>query len=202
MSLPKLTYFDMAASRGEECRLAFVIAGVPFEDRRIKREDWPTMKATTPYGSLPLLEMPGHAPLGQSNAILTLIGRIHGLHPIDPFEAARHEAMMGHVEDLRATVSPTMRIKDEAERKTARELLADVYLPAWGRHAEAHIGDGPFFGGARPSVVDTKLHMTVRWFKSGALDHIPASVFDAFPKLNRVHDAVRDLDAVKDWYAR
>jgi glutathione S-transferase len=202
MSLPKLTYFDMAASRGEECRLAFVIAGVPFEDRRIKREDWPAMKPTTPFGSLPVLELPGHPPLAQSNAILVLIGRLHGLHPIDPYEAARHEAMMAHVEDLRANVSPTMRLKDEAEKKAAREALAENYIPVWGKHAEAQLGDGPFFGGLRPNVVDTKIHMTLRWFKGGALDHIPATVLDAFPKLNRVHDAVRDLEAVKAWYAR
>lgn len=35
MSKPKLTYFDAPASRGEECRLALHIAGVPFEDNRI-----------------------------------------------------------------------------------------------------------------------------------------------------------------------
>ena len=202
MSLPKLTYFDMAASRGEECRLAFVIAGVPFEDRRIKREDWPAMKPTTPFGSLPVLELPGQPPLAQSNAILALIGRLHGLHPIDPYEAARHEALMAHVEDLRATITPTMRLKDDAEKKAAREVLSETYIPAWGKYAEAQIGDGPFFGGLRPNVVDTKIHMTLRWFKGGALDHIPATVLDAFPKLNRVHDAVRDLDAVKAWYAR
>jgi len=202
MSLPKLTYFDMAASRGEECRLAFVIAGVPFEDRRIKREDWPAMKPTTPFGSLPVLELPGQPPLAQSNAILVLIGRLHGLHPIDPYEAARHEALMAHVEDLRATITPTMRLKDEAEKKAAREALSENYIPAWGQYAEAQIGGGPFFGGLRPNVVDTKIHMTLRWFKGGALDHIPATVLDAFPKLNRVHDAVRDLDAVKAWYAR
>ena len=45
MTKPKLTYFDSAASRGEECRLAFSIAGVDFEDERIKRGDWAALKA-------------------------------------------------------------------------------------------------------------------------------------------------------------
>lgn len=202
MSKPKLTYFDAPVSRGEECRLALHIAGVEFEDNRIKSADWPALKPKTPFGSLPVLEMPGHPPLAQSNAILGLIGRLHGLHPKDPFEAARHEAMMCHVEDLRAHVSPTLRIKDEGEKKRTREQLASDYLPAWGSSAEKQLGEGPFFGGATLHVVDLKLCVALRWFRSGVLDHIPATVFTPFPKLNRLHDAVLDHGRVKDWYAR
>jgi hypothetical protein len=51
-------------------------------------------------------------------------------------------------------------------------------------------------------VVDFKLHMTVRWFRSGALDHIPNTIFSDFPKLNRVSDAVADHPRVKEWTAR
>ena len=56
MSKPKLTYFDGAWSRGEECRLAVHVAGVDFEDRRIKREEWLDLKPETPFGSLPRRE--------------------------------------------------------------------------------------------------------------------------------------------------
>jgi glutathione S-transferase len=203
MSKPKLTYFDAPVSRGEECRLALHVAGVDFEDVRIKREEWPALKPTTPFGSLPVLELPGQPPLAQSNAILTLIGRRHGLHPKDDFEAARHEAILCHVEDLRANVGPTLRITDEAEKKKAREALASTYLPAWGAFAEKQIvGDGPFFGGAKLQVADIKLHMAVRWLASGIVDHIPATIFDAFPKLMRVHTAVKDDARIKAWYAK
>jgi glutathione S-transferase len=202
MEKPKLVYFDAAASRGEECRLALHCAGVPFEDVRIKREDWPALKPTTPFGSLPVLHMPGKPPLAQSNAILTLIGRQHGLHPQDLFEAARHEAVMGAVEDLRGHVAPTLRIADEAEKRKAREALAAGYLPTWGEKAEQQMGEGPFFAGAKLHVVDIKLYIIVRWFVSGVLDHIPATIFAPHKKLMRVHDAVRDDDRVKAWYAK
>jgi glutathione S-transferase len=202
MSKPKLTYFDAPMSRGEECRLALHIAGVDFEDHRVKREEWLSLKPTTPFGSLPVLEMAGHPPLAQSNAILVLVGRLHGLHPKDDFEAARHEATMQHVEDLRANVSPTMRMKDEDEKKRAREQLTSAYLPTWAANAEKQIGDGPFFGGGALQVVDLKIFMAMRWLQSGVLDHIPATVLDAFPKLNRVCAAVRDHAGVKGWYAK
>src|SRR3954464_10088965 len=199
MSKPRLIYFDAPVSRGEECRLALHIAGVDFEDVRIKGAEWPALKPQTPYGGLPVLELPGHPPLAQSNAILVLIGRKHGMHPTDEFEAARHEGMMQHVEDLRGVVGPTIRMA-EAEKKKVREGIAADYLPAWARFAEKNIPGEPFFGGAKLSVVDLKLHMAVRWFIGGKVDYIPAMIFEAYPKLIRVHDAVRDHPGVKSWY--
>lgn len=199
---PKLIYFDAPMSRGEECRLALHVGGIDFEDVRIKREDWPALKPKMPFGALPVFEVAGQPPLAQANAILVLVGRQNGLHPQDDFEAARHEAMMCHVEDLRAALLPSLRISDEAEKKTAREALVASYLPTWGANAEKHIGDGPFFGGAKIQVVDFKLHMAVRWFAGGKVDHVPATIFSSFPKLTRLHDAVRDDARVKAWYAR
>jgi glutathione S-transferase len=202
MSKPRLIYFDAPVSRGEECRLALHIAGVPFEDVRVKTDEWPARKPTTPFGALPILEMPGHPPLAQTNAILVLIGRRYGLHPADDFEAARHEAMMCHVEDLRANLGPTLRITDEAAKKKAREEIAASYLPTWAANAEKQIGEGPFFAGGKLHVVDLKLHLAVRWITGGKLDHIPASVFSPYPKLLRASDAVKDDARVKAWYAK
>ena len=201
MSKIRLIYFDAPVSRGEECRLAVHLAGVDFEDVRISGAQWATMKESTPYGGLPVLELPGRAPLAQSNAILVMIGRLHGLHPKDDFEATRHEGMMQHVEDLRAVVGPTIRMGD-AEKKAVREAIARDYLPSWGRYAEKNIVAEPFFGGAKLHVVDLKLHMAVRWFVGGKVDHIPATIFDGCPKLMRVHDAVRDHADIKAWYAK
>ena len=203
MAKPRLIYFDAPVSRGEECRLALHLAGIDFEDVRIARDDWKALKPLTPFGSLPVLEIPGQPPLGQTNAILVLIGRRHDLHPRDDFEAARHEAVMGHVEDLRAHVSPTLRISDEGEKQQARQALAETYLPAWAAFAEKQIADsGPFFAGDKLHVVDLKLHRAVHWIASGIIDHIPATVFAGFPRLNRVYAAVNDHEGVKAYYAK
>ncbi len=75
MTRPRLIYFDFAGSRGEECRIALHLAGVDFEDVRIRSAEWPALKPKTPFGSLPILEIPGKPPLAQSNAILVYIGR-------------------------------------------------------------------------------------------------------------------------------
>ena len=201
MTKPRLIYFDAPVSRGEECRLALHLAGIDFEDVRISTAEWLAMKESTPYGGLPVLELPGKPALAHSNAILVLIGRRHGLHPADDFEAARHEGMMQHVETLRAVVSPTLRM-EEHEKKAAREALVAGYLPAWARAAERNILNAPFFGGDKLQVVDLKLHMAVRWFIGGRVDYIPSTIFADYPGLVAVHDAVRDHPGVKAWYAR
>ena len=201
MSKAKLIYFDAPVSRGEECRLALHLAGIDFEDARISSSAWPTMKEQTPYGGLPVLELPGRPALAHSNAILVLIGRQHGLHPTDDFEAARHEGMMQHVEDLRAALAPTMRVGD-AEKRVARETLVAGFLPAWAGHAERNIPGAPFFSGTKLQVVDVKLHMAVRWFAGGKVDYIPATIFARYPKLIAVFEAVRDHPGVKSWYAK
>lgn len=203
MTKPKLTYFDAPVSRGEECRLALHVAGVEFEDERLSREQWLARKPSSPFGAVPIFEVPGHPPLGQSNAILTLIGRRHGLHPNDDFEAARHEAVMHHIEDLRAQIGMTMRMSDADEKKRAREQLVAGYIPSWAASLERQIAeDGPFFGGNAVHVVDFKILMIVRWLRSGVLDHIPPAVVADHRKINRVHDAVDAHPAVRAWYAR
>lgn len=199
---PTLTYFDAPVSRGEECRLALHAAGIEFHDDRVPFADWAARKPTMAYGAMPVLQWPGQPEIAHSNAILTLIGRRHGLHPTDDFEAARHEGMMIFCEELRGHVSPTLRMPD-AEKKAAREALAQTYLPQWGAIAERHIAaDGPFFAGAKLQVVDLKLYMIVKWFNGGRVDHIPADIFAPFPRLTRVHDAVAAHPTTVAWYAR
>jgi glutathione S-transferase len=101
MNKPRLIYFDAPVSRGEECRLALHLAGLEFDDVRVAQADWPALKPATPFGGLPVLELPGLPPLGQSNAILVFIGRRHGLHPKDDFEAALNRVYAAVREDER-----------------------------------------------------------------------------------------------------
>jgi glutathione S-transferase len=201
--MPKLSYFDFPGARGEECRLALHLAGIAFEDDRVK--DWPARKEQAPWGTLPTFDVEGRGVLGQTNAILVYIGREHRLHPTDTWQAALHEDLMGAVEDLRSTALPLLRITDPEERRKAREEFASGYLQRWGQAAErrlTELGAGPFAAGEDIHVVDLKLYMIVRWFASGNVDHVPRDVFAAFPRLTGVYQAVAEHPKIVAWYAR
>ena len=202
MALPKVTYFDFAGSRGEEVRLALTLAGMAFEDNRVDREAFLRMKSDLPFGSLPTFEIEGRGVFGQSNAILRLIGRKHGLHPEEAFEGARHDALMDAAEDLRQRINPTARIQDPAEKKAARLALAADYIPMWAACVERQLGKGPFVAGDKINVADLKLFMVHKWLSSGGVDDIPTDIFASCLKLTALAAAVKSYPAIVAWYAR
>lgn len=195
-----LSYFDFNGGRGEDCRLALHAAGVAFTDNRIKGPQWPEMKASTPWGALPVLDVDGQK-IGQSNAILTFIGRSTGQHPADPWQTARHEAIMAACEELRHDVENVMGEKDPDKRKAAREEMAAGLLQRYAARFEAQIGDGPFIGGESMNVADLKLFVVMRWLRGGVIDHVPTTVLDGYKKLQALFDAVQAHPAAVDWYA-
>ena len=197
----KLTYFDFSGSRGEECRLALYAAGADFEDNRLSREAWAELKPKTPFGGLPLLEVEGRPPLAQSNAILAYIGREHGLHPSEPWAAARHEAILHAVEDLRAAMAPLSRVKDEEEKKRTRAEFVAGYLHTWASNLEQQI-EGPFVAGDTLHVADIKLFVICHSLSSGIYDHIPTTVLTPYPKLSALYAAVAAHPRVAQWRAR
>lgn len=191
-----LTYFDFDASRGLECRLALTVANIPFEDHRIGRADWAAMKPTVPFGALPVLQHDGGT-LAQSNAILRFVGATSGLHPTDPWTAAEHDALLQSVEDLRAKV-PGRGLSDE-DKKTAREEFAAGWLTRWATTVNDRIV-GPFVQGEQIHVVDLKLFTILRAYLTGGYDHIPASLFDAFPAIKALYAAVEEHPAVQAYF--
>src|SRR6266852_2625949 len=119
----KLTYFDFHGGRGEPARLALSIAGILFEDDRVPGADWPRRKPSTPFGSLPVLEVDG-AIVTQSNGINRYVGKLADLYPSDPWQAALCDEAMEAVEDITSEVSATFSLPED-QKKAQRQALAD-----------------------------------------------------------------------------
>ncbi len=79
MSKMRLYYFD-GPGRAESIRLLLTQACVPFEDIRIKREDWPKMKDKFELKQVPALEVDGKL-YTQTYAILEYLGARYGYLP-------------------------------------------------------------------------------------------------------------------------
>ncbi|MCO4771624.1 MAG: glutathione S-transferase family protein [Deltaproteobacteria bacterium] len=194
-----LTYFNFDASRGLECRLALTIAGVPFEDVRLKREQWPETKLTMPYGALPVLEIDGKK-LAQSTAILRYLGSQHGMHPADAWTASQHDSLMQSVEDLRHKMPGGRGMPDE-EKKEKREAFSAGWLTRWAATIDDQL-QGPYLEGETLHVADLKLYTVLRAFMTDNYDHIPATFFDPWPSIRTFYEAVDAHEGVRAWLDR
>ncbi|XP_061162763.1 glutathione S-transferase 1-like [Saccostrea echinata] len=98
-----LTYFD-ARGRAEPARMIFAVAGIPFEDRRIKQEDWSVFKSQTPAGSLPILEKDGQT-ITQSLVIYRHLARSFGLDGETILDKARVEEILEYLIEVKTAWS-------------------------------------------------------------------------------------------------
>lgn len=198
----KLTYFDFDGGRGETPRLALSIGGVPFEDHRLKPGEWPTLKPSTPYGGLPVLEVDGQT-LAQSGAVARYVGRLAGLYPEDALQAAFCDEILDAVEEIGGKFGPSMSVKDEAEKKRLREELTEGpltrYLKALAQRLEAR--GGSFFADGRLTVADLRFFVWMRHLRSGRLDYVPTDLAERIaPALVSHFERVQNDAGVKAYY--
>jgi len=174
----RLSYFDFDGGGGETARLALSIGGIAFEDDRIGFEDWPRRKAEMPFGAVPVLEVDGRQ-VAQSNGINRFVGKLAGLYPDDPWQAAVCDEVMDAVNDIGGKVFATFELSD-AEKKAQREALVAGALPLFlnGLRRRLEEQGGRYFADGRLTVADLKIYIWIRHLRSGALDHIPVDLVE------------------------
>ena len=202
--MPKLilTYFDFDGGRGEAARLAMHLAGIAFEDKRIAGKDWPALRDKTPFQSMPVLEVDGKV-ITQSNTLNRYLGKLAGLYPKDDWQAALVDEVMDAVDDISTKIATTMALEGEAKKK-AREALVAGPIPRFLQQIEALLeaGGGEWFVEKRLTVADLKCFLSVRWLKSGALDHIPADIVDQHAPLLAKHlEWIKNHPKIAAYYA-
>ncbi|CAP37609.1 Protein CBR-GST-5 [Caenorhabditis briggsae] len=125
----KLTYFN-GRGAGEVIRQIFAHAGQDFEDVRVTMEQWPELKAGTPFGQLPYLEVDGK-PLAQSHAIARYLAREFKLNGQCPWEEAQVNALSDQFKDYSSEAKPYFYAKMGFGPGDVETLKKDVFLPAF-----------------------------------------------------------------------
>jgi len=187
----KLHYFDMNGGAGEPIRNAFRLAKISFEDIRVKREDWPSLKVDAVkcvFGQMPLLEMDGQF-FAQSMAILRYVGKVSGLYPADPVEALRVDELLDAVIDIRTKISPTYALPD-AERIAARQKLVETFIRPHLERMESRVGKSGFAVGSSLTIADLALANDISGYRSGRLDGISPSVGDGLVAIDKIIESV------------
>jgi len=157
----KLYYFDLRA-RAEVARLLFTTAGVPFEDVRVKSEDWPAMKKKMPFGQMPVLEIDGKM-LPQGRAINYYLAREFKLYGANNWESAQIDVVGELMFDLFKPYAETVMFeKDEAKKAAATKKFFGETAPPIMERMEEMLkknkgGDG-FFVGDKISMADLAVY--------------------------------------------
>ncbi|RHY33119.1 hypothetical protein DYB32_001963 [Aphanomyces invadans] len=190
------------AGRAETVRLALTIGGVPFEDHRFQREEWPALKQTLPFKQVPALTVDGQV-LCQSHAIARYAGSLAGLYPTENrLDACRVDEISDFCEDVMQKVAPSFREADPAKKKAMREELAATTFPEMFGMLDARLAsygsNGPWFLNSI-TIADLDVYCFVSMMKSGFLDDIPTTICDGYPKIMAIYNAVAAHPAVVAW---
>ena len=198
----KLTYFDTDGGRGESIRLALYLGGIKFEDNRISFQTFAATKDQYPFGCVPVMEVDGEI-ITQSNTMNRYIGRLTGLWPGDPWQAALCDETMDVIEDIVEKIMPTFFISDEEEKKTARQLLVDgkltLYLQSLAQMLTARGGE--YFSDGRLTVADLKVFIWLKGLVSGNLDYVPTDlVQQKTPQLAEFYQRIKTHEKIGQYY--
>ncbi|CAJ0566489.1 unnamed protein product, partial [Mesorhabditis spiculigera] len=127
---------------------------VDFEDNRIKKENWAVLKPTTPFGTLPILEVDGKE-LGQSKAIYRYLGKQFGnFAGADEFESAQIDQWVDQLQDYDTAMRPWSAVGSDKEKlyKEVAEPTRDHHFPLIVKQLKAN-GSG-FLVGSKVSWAD------------------------------------------------
>jgi len=152
------------------------------------------LKSSTPFDGIPILKI-GDKTYSQSCALLRFVGKQAGLYPQDALQALCTDEVIDAIEDfVSSKIVPTMRAAED-QKKTMREEIANVSGPHFLGQLEKVLarngcGAHPWVNGSDMiSIGDLKLYYFVTWVKSGILDHIPATLCDAYPHIIASYNA-------------
>ena len=218
----KLTYFDIQGV-AEKVRLALVLNGIPFEDERISREQWASLKPTAKYGQLPLMTIDGGEPISQSDAMLRYVGRLGDskLYPRDAASELRIDEVVGLAGDLDRAWLPRLMVslmpttlghpEKFGETSEGQEVIRKVRtdfvendLPKFLTYFTSILesNGNAFFCGPNPTIADCVILPQLARFRAGFIDHVPTTCLDGFPVIIAWIDRMMAIPEVAAWYRK
>jgi glutathione S-transferase len=141
--------------------IAITEKGVPFERVYVdlaRKPDW--FLAVSPLGKTPVL-LVGDRPIFESAVILEYLEETQAtpLHPADPLQRAEHRAWIEFGSAVLGDIWGLYSAADAA----AFQAKANALRTKFGQ-IERRLGDGPYFDGARFSLVDAVFGPVFRYF--------------------------------------
>jgi len=196
----KVIYFN-SRGRAETLRLIFASAGVEYEDVRFEKDQWPAMKASTPFGQVPVLEVDG-IKIGQTNACARYLARKFNLAGKSELDEARADMIVDCFGDTVGPIVTFFMEKDETKKAEMKKKYIDEQLPAYLTLLEglltANHGGDKFFVGDEMTWTDLTFLNYVDW-----MGHVCAiDPLSTHPKLAALKDRVEKLPKIAAWFEK
>ncbi len=196
----KLIYFNVKGL-GELSRFIFAHSEVQYEDKRITHsspisEEWAEMKPTTPYGSLPVLEVDGKQ-LAGSQVIARFLAERFGLAGSNDFENADIAGINDVIGDLISQLTEVFFEEDEGRQAELLTSLKEKHLPRYLGVLEkrAQISGAPegwLWG--KLTWPDFNFYITI-----GFVEEMVPEALKNFPTLTQLKVSVESLPNIAKW---
>jgi len=217
----KFEYFPIAGA-GEKVRLALSLAGIPFDDIRLRGEAWAERKKTAKYGQLPIMTLPDGKEIYQSEAMLRWAGAQGDgtLYPTDDLETRlKIDEIIGVLGDLHREWSPSIYISMKPQRyghaddidadakagltQKLREGFLANELPRFMGYFANFIEEsgGKFLAGATITIADCAALHSLSYYGKGIADHVPTDTLDAYPAIKEYIARVMADPKIAAYYA-
>jgi glutathione S-transferase len=188
----KLISFDLCPYV-QRASIALAEKNVPFERINVDLADKPDwFRKISPLGKVPLL-MVGEEVLFESAVIVEYLDETvePKLHPSDALTRARHRAWMEFGSSILANIWTIETAKDRSAFDQAVTAVSEKFA-----RIEDQLGEGPFFAGARFSLVDAVFAPVFRYFEVFE-QRVDLGTFAGKPKLVAWRKALAGRDSVK-----
>lgn len=193
----RLTYFDIDGI-AEPTRNAFRLAKIPFEDVRVKFNEWEQLKTDSNkflFAQMPILEIDS-VPFSQSVPILRYVGRLAGLYPTDnALEALKVDEIVDALGEINKKLTASSSLP-ESERLDARKKLAQEFIkPYLGRLEKrvSTLGTKPFAVGNQLTIADLAIANGINSFRIGFVDGVDKNIAENYPHLVAITDHVKTV---------
>jgi len=195
MARYKLTYFN-AKAIAEPIRFLFHYVGVEFEDNRLDRSNWESLKEQYPWGVLPLLEHEDKK-LSQSFTIGRYLGKQFKLTGTDEFESAKCDEYGDVLKDLLLECRGFFVEVNESKRREIRNHIVNVQVPKYFGRLDQDLAEN----GGKHLVGNC--YTWIDFFAAHYVDFLSTAVesnlLEKYPHLEAFKNSVLSIPQIKAW---
>lgn len=195
----KLTYFN-GRGLAEPLRWLLAYSGEEFEDNRFEKNEWPSIKPTTPFGKVPVLEVDGKG-AAQSVALARYLGKEAGLGGQDTWEDLQIDMIVDYIGDFRHELSllNIMNEKDDKVKTEKKEKFTKEIIPYYMSKLDNIVEENNGY------VANGKLSWGDIYFICIAdvfSQYIGFDLLTPYPNLVELQERITSVPEIKAWIDR